>query len=429
MKYQALKGMMDILPDQVWKWQFVESVSRNIFNRFNFQEIRTPILESLPLFQRSIGEETDIVQKEMFQFKDRGDRDVVMRPEVTASVVRAFVEHQLKDGKLYYIGASFRAERPQAGRFRQFHQVGAELIGGKNPEDDVLLLKVLTALLAGLGLRRYQLKINSVGCQTTCRPEYRKVLKEYLKQKHAHLCENCQRRIETNIIRIFDCKVEGCQKAIEGAPRVLDHLCKPCEEHFAKVKELLDHEKDIPYQIEPRIVRGLDYYNRTVFEVSHDALGAQNAVGGGGRYDTLVGELGGSKDIGACGFACGMERLLMALDSEEGFKTEESAQRLRCGLIYLCVLGGNPELKTAARKIQGQLRGADFRVEELAAEDKPLKKHLEIANRLHALFVLILGEDEFREGTVSVKDMNSGTQEKIKLDAIETYLKGRLVSR
>lgn len=429
MKYQALKGMIDILPDEVWKWQFVESISRNIFNRFNFQEIRTPILESLELFQRSIGQETDIVQKEMFQFKDRGDRDVVLRPEVTASVVRAYVEHQLKDGKLYYIGPSFRAERPQAGRFRQFHQVGAELIGGKRPEDDVLLLKVLTAFLKGLGIQRYQLKLNSVGCQTTCRPEYRKVLKKYLTEKHAHLCENCQRRVETNIIRIFDCKTEGCQKAIADAPRILDYLCGSCKDHFEKVKTLLDQEKDIPYQIEPRIVRGLDYYNRTVFEITHDALGAQNAIGGGGRYDTLVGELGGSKDAGACGFACGLERLLIALESEEGFETEEIAQKFRSGLIYLCVLGTNPELKKQACELQNKLRAHDFRVEELSLEEKPLKKYLEIANRIGALFVLIFGEDELKEGKVSVKDMTSGDQEKLKLTEIESYLKGKMVSK
>ncbi len=428
MKYQALKGMPDILPGDIWKWQFVESVAKNIFSRYNFQEIRTPVLESLQLFQRSIGEETDIVQKEMFAFKDRGDREVVMRPEVTASVVRAYVEHQLKDGKLYYIGPSFRAERPQAGRFRQFHQVGAELIGGKAPEDDVLLLKLLTALLKGIGLENYALKLNSVGCQETCRPEYRKLLKKYLTEKHAHLCENCQRRIETNVIRVFDCKVEGCQKAIEGAPRIVDHLCGACKTHFDKVKSLLA-EEHVPYQLEPRIVRGLDYYNRTVFEITHDALGAQNAVGGGGRYDNLVGELGGPKDAGASGFACGMERLVMALESEEGFETEEIAQKFRSPLIYPCVLGGGAELRNEVRRIQKELRDADFRVEELAAEDKPLKKYLETANRLGALFVLILGEDEFKEKKVSIKDMNSGVQEKVNITDITPYLKGRLVSK
>lgn len=420
--------MMDILPDEVWKWQFVESTARRIFHRYNFQEIRTPIVESLDLFRRSIGEDTDIVQKEMFQFKDRGERDLVIRPEVTASVVRAYLEHRLREGKLYYLGPSFRAERPQAGRFRQFHQVGAELIGGIGPEEDVLLLKVMEALLKGLGILNYRLKLNCVGCEKACRPEFRKTLKSYLTEHHATLCENCKRRLETNIIRIFDCKSEGCQKAIAKAPKILDHLCDSCRIHFEKVKQLLNESGGIRYEIDPRIVRGLDYYNRTVFEVTHDALGAQNAIGAGGRYDSLVSEMGGPKEAGACGFACGIERLLVALESEEGFETEEIAQRYRSGLVYLCVLGTDPGLKEAAFRVQSQLRDGDFRVEEMRLEEKSLKKHLEIANRMHALYVLIFGEDEFREGKVSVKDMDSGVQEKVSLWEIADYLKGKRVS-
>ncbi|MBI4398332.1 MAG: histidine--tRNA ligase [Candidatus Omnitrophica bacterium] len=423
MKYQALKGMPDLLPDQIWKWQFVERVARSVFHRFNFQEIRTPILENLELFQRSIGGETDIVQKEMFAFEDRGGRQVVMRPEVTASVARAYVEHQLKNGKLFYIGPSFRAERPQAGRFRQFHQLGAELIGGKSAEEDVLLLKLLVMLLEELGIHQYTIKINSVGCPETCRPKFRQILKEYLEQKKSALCENCLRRLETNVIRILDCKGEACRSTVAEAPKMAEHLCDECQTHFTRVQSLLSAAR-VPFTVDPKIVRGLDYYNRTVFEVTHEALGAQNALGGGGRYDNLIAEMGGSKEVGASGFACGIERLLIALDGEKAFEKSDSVI-FRPPLVYFCVLGTNEALQKTALQIQEKLRKENFRVEEISLEDKPLKKHLEIANRLSAEFVLILGEDEFKEGKIAVKQMKARIQEQVPVSNIQAYLTER----
>ncbi len=419
-KFKSLKGMPDILPEDVWKWQYIESSVRNVFRQFNYTELRTPILESLDLFQRSIGQETDIVQKEMFQFQDRGQRNVVLRPEVTASVVRAYIEHQLAVDKLFYIGASFRAERPQAGRFRQFHQIGAEFIGAKGAEDDVAILALMQGLLMGLGLKDYVLEINSLGCKES-RAGYRKKLKDYLQSYISNMSEDSQRRIETNVIRVLDSKDPRDQEIIKKAPSILESLLPKSKEHLEQVKEILE-QRNIPYRINTKIVRGLDYYNDIVYEITHPALGAQNAIGAGGRYDSLVGELGGSKDCGACGFALGIERLIVALEGD-GVWGQNQFQN---ALVYMCVFGDSPDIKKKALEIQSELRKDNFSVEEISFKEVKMKKHFQRADRLNARVVILQGEDEFKEGQVSIKDMKTGTQEKVQYDSIKKVLKGIL---
>jgi len=413
--------MSDIVPQEVAKWQHIEDVSRRIFKRYNFKEIRTPIVESLGLFQRSIGQETDIVQKEMFQFQDRGGRDLVLRPEFTASVVRAYIQNQLKEGKLYYMGPSFRAERPQAGRYRQFHQIGAEFLGAKGAEDDVALLTLMMDLIEGLGVQKHKLEINTLGCKQS-REAFQKKLRDYLSKYESKLSEDSKRRLQSNVIRVLDSKDEKDQKIIAEAPTVLDSLSEDSLEHFNQVQEQLK-QRNIPFTVNPRIVRGLDYYNDVVFEIVHPELGAQSAIGAGGRYDGLIGELGGHKGTGACGFALGFERMLMALDGEGYFSQNKSSQK--SNLVYVCVLGENSEIDEEALKIQTLLRQNDFSVEEISSDRKAIKKHFQIADRLGAAFVIVIGEDEIKQNQLSVKQMETGNQEMVDRAEIVNYLKGK----
>ena len=303
----AIRGFNDILTDEVGKWQFVEKTAREVFEGFGFSEIRIPILERTDLFSRGIGEATDIVEKEMYTFTDKGGGSLTLRPEATASMARAYLEHQLYTfdpvAKLYCIGPMFRYERPQKGRYRQFYQIDAEVFGVGNPVVDAEVIVMLIHFLRRVGLEKLEIQINSLGCRD-CRPRYRDGLKAYLTKKSFQLCEDCQRRIQTNPLRIFDCKVETCQKAISDAPKVSDFICGECGQHFDKVKEFLSMA-GLDYVLNPRMVRGLDYYTRTAFEVVSYDLGSQNAVTGGGRYDNLFQEIGGL-DIPGIGFAIGM---------------------------------------------------------------------------------------------------------------------------
>ncbi len=315
---QAVRGMNDILPDQVGWWQRVENAAREVLENFGYREIRTPVAEKLELFARSIGESTDIVEKEMYAFQDRNGEWLALRPEATASIVRSYVQHSLHADsalrKLYEIGPMFRHERPQKGRYRQFHQIDAEVFGTDSPMIDAEMMHMLSLLIDRIGISGVILNINTLGCPE-CRQTYREILKDFLTAKGELFCADCLRRRETNPLRVFDCKVEKCQALLESAPMLIDYICEDCRVHFDAVKDYLE-KLGTRYMVNPRIVRGLDYYMRTTFEVITDRLGAQNAIGGGGRYNGLVRDLGGP-DVPAIGFAIGMERLIMLLQQEQ----------------------------------------------------------------------------------------------------------------
>jgi histidyl-tRNA synthetase len=413
---KAIRGFNDILPDEIGKWQFVEKTARQVFEGFGFSEIRIPILERTELFSRGIGEATDIVEKEMYTFTDRSGNSLTLRPEATASMARAYLEHQLYTfdpvAKLYCIGPMFRYERPQKGRYRQFYQIDAEVFGVENPVVDAEVIVMLIVFLRRVGLEKLELQINSLGCRA-CRPRYREELKKFLGRKAFQLCEDCQRRIETNPLRIFDCKVETCQEAIVNAPKVSDSICPECQKHFDKVKEYLE-TAGLPYILNPRMVRGLDYYTRTAFEVVSYQLGSQNAVTGGGRYDNLFQEMGGI-DIPGIGFAIGMERLVSLLPKDREF--------IQFPHLFIASLG--EETLKEAYQIVHQLHLQGIRA-ELDYEGKSLKSQMRRADKLKAQYVLILGEDELRKGRAILRDMKSKFQEEIPIPDLVNILKEKV---
>ena len=410
---QAIKGMNDILPGQIGWWHHVESTARKILEDFGYREIRTPVLEKLDLFARSIGESTDIVEKEMYAFPDSKGDMLAMRPEATASIVRAFIEHNLNADpfarKLYAIGPMFRHERPQKGRYRQFHQIDAEVFGMDDPMLDAEIMTMLRLFLERLGLTGVVLHLNSLGCQE-CRRSYRETLRAFLDGQVEGLCPDCQRRRSTNPLRTFDCKVERCGSVLASAPLLLDSICPDCREHFDTVKGYLEALKT-PFVVNPRMVRGLDYYMRTTFEIITDRLGAQNAVGGGGRYNGLVRDLGGP-DIPGIGFAIGMERLILLLQQDQ-------PERERPAPICIATLGG------AARQ-RGFLLAQELRASgmeaELDYEGRSLKSQMRRADKLGARYVLILGEDELQRGEIQLKDMVEKTQRMVPLAGIVEML-------
>ena len=383
----------------------MEATAREVFRSYNYQEIRTPIFEETVLFSRSVGEETDIVTKEMYTFDDRDGASLTLRPECTASVIRAYIEHRLDQlpglRKYYYLGPMFRRERPQKGRFRQFYQIGAECIGSESAVVDAEVIEMVVEMLRRLGLEELELLLNSVGCRD-CRSRYVAVLREKLREVAPRMCGNCQRRAETNPLRVLDCKVPDDQPIIDGLPSILDHVCEACQQHFATVRECLD-ERAITYRIKPRLVRGLDYYTRTTFEIVHGALGAQNSVLGGGRYDGLAEDLGSKIASPGIGFSIGEDRLVMILEetNPDGFR-----QQLE---IFVAPLGDD-----AVRHAGGlahELRRAGASVE--VAPGGRLKKLMEISNKLGARYTLILGGDEIAAGKYSLKDMASGDQQEV----------------
>lgn len=396
---KAVKGTRDILPPSSALWNHVESMARGVFRVYNYQEIRTPILEETALFARGVGQETDIVSKEMYTFEDRDGSSLTLRPEATASVMRAYIEHRLdqKPGlqKLYYIGPMFRRERPQKGRYRQFYQIGAEAIGSESPSVDAEVIEMVVDLLRRAGLEGFQLLINSVGDQN-CRPQYVALLKEKLLEVASRLCDDCQRRVETNPLRVLDCKVPEDQPIINTLPSIQDHLCDPCRTHFNAVKSHLD-DRGIGYEVRPRMVRGLDYYMRTTFEIVHGSLGAQNSVLGGGRYDGLAESLGSRVRSPGIGFSIGEDRLVMSL--------EQTA--LKEDPLVIVAFTGSENTRHAAVNAAAELRAEGIRVE--LAEGK-LKKVFEVANKLNARVALICGEDETAVGDISMKDMESQVQ-------------------
>lgn len=413
---QAIKGMNDILPNQVDWWQRVESTARQVLEDFGYREIRTPILEKLELFARSIGESTDIVEKEMYAFPDSKGDMLAMRPEATASIVRAYIEHNLNADpfarKLYAIGPMFRHERPQKGRYRQFHQIDAEAFGVDDPMLDAEIMFMLRLFLERLGLSGVLLHINSLGCPD-CRQTYREALRSFLAGHVEGLCPDCQRRRHTNPLRTFDCKVERCGMVLAGAPLLLDSICPECRDHFEAVQGFL-RELKTDYVVNPRMVRGLDYYMRTTFEIITDRLGAQNAVGGGGRYNGLVRDLGGP-DIPGIGFAIGMERLILLLQQDQSDTPRQAP-------VCIATLG------EAARR-RGFLLAQELRAQGLGAEmdyeGRSLKAQMRRADKLGSRIVLILGEDELRRGEIQLRDMVDKTQRMILLDAVIETLRQR----
>lgn len=411
MKINAPRGTNDILPPLSLKWQYIEKKARDLMARYNYQEIRTPIFEYTELFQRGIGETTDVVEKEMYTFTDKSGRSITLRPEGTAGIVRAYLENklygQMQPLKLYYIGPMFRYERPQAGRFRQFHQFGVEVFGSNDPALDAEVIVLGVNYLKELGLENLDIYINSIGCPD-CRKEYFKDLQEYFNQYRQELCEDCQSRIDRNPMRVLDCKVDNSKEIISNAPSILDYLCADCQEHFARVKDYLS-VLGLDYTIDARMVRGLDYYTNTVFEIKYSGLGAQDTILAGGRYNGLAEEIGG-KSIPGIGFAAGMERLLLTLEKEKVDLPESSELD-----IYLVTIG--EEARKEAIKLLYQLRNKGYRVETDYLE-RGMKSQLKAADRLMVKYAIILGDDELAQGKAIIKNMQTGEQEEIALEKI-----------
>ena len=398
---RAIKGTRDLLPPDTAVWNCVERVAREVFRAYNYHEIRTPILEETQLFARGVGQETDIVSKEMYTFEDRDGTSVTLRPENTASVIRAYIEHRLDQRpgvqKLYYIGPMFRRERPQKGRYRQFFQIGAEAIGSESPFLDAEVIELVIEILSRAGLTGFTLLINSVGC-SNCRPLFVEKLREALRPVASRLCVDCQRRVETNPLRVLDCKVPEDQPIIETLPSILDHLCEICRPHFAAVQTYLQ-DRGIAYEVKPRLVRGLDYYMRTTFEVIHGNLGSQNSVLGGGRYDGLAESLGSNVPAPGIGFSIGEDRLVMTVD-------QTAAEPLD---VFMAPLGDAALLHAGSLARDLRRSGASV---EVAANAK-LKRAMELANKLGARYALILGDDEIAAGEYSLKEMQSGQQQRV----------------
>jgi len=412
----AVKGMNDILPGEVETWQFLEQSAREVFGLYGFSEIRTPIPEKTELFCRSIGETTDIVEKEMYSFSDKGENFLTLRPEGTAPVMRSFIQNRLHNldpvSKLYYMGPMFRYERPQKGRYRQFHQLGVEVVGVEDAKIDAQVLAMLHQYFIRIGIDSVSLQINSLGCPE-CRPGYRQTLISYLESRLDNLCAECQRRYQTNPLRVLDCKAQGCQAATVDAPSVIEHLCSPCNDHFRQVKSYLEL-LDIPFEVNARMVRGLDYYVRTTFELVTDQLGSQNAVAAGGRYDGLVESLGGPS-LPGIGFAIGLERLVLM----------KGEQRISAGGPQLFIAALGEEATEQAFVLMSQLQAAGVRA-EMDYLGKSLKSQMRRANKLNAVFTLILGEEELASGQAQLKDMADSSQSTVALDTLVATLTEKL---
>jgi len=412
---KAVTGTKDILPSDIPRWKYLEKTVERVFASFNYKEIRTPIFEETALFARGIGEETDIVGKEMYSFTDRSDTSLTLKPEMTAAVVRAYLEHSLGAQqplvKLFYMSPMFRQERPQAGRFRQFHQFGAEAIGSKSPLLDVEMIQMAYEILKSLGLKNLTVKINSLGTPET-RENYKKLLKEFLEDKKNKLSEDSRRRFETNILRIFDSKVESDQKIIKDAPKLVDHLDEESKADFEVVKDQLA-KYEIPFEIDPALVRGLDYYTKLTFEIDSGSVGAQTALCGGGRYDLLIETLGGKPTL-ATGFAAGIERILLACENEKSFTVP--VQSIDVYLVRI-----SDELESFVSEIAGKLRKENLLV-DFDYLQRSVKAQMREANKLNAKYVLFIGGDEYKEGLMNLKNMSNGVEEKIKFDKVDTII-------
>ncbi len=413
---RALRGTQDILPDQTWKWQYLEETVRRLFAVYGYQEIRTPMFESTDLFQRGIGDTTDVVTKEMYTFEDRGKRSITLRPENTASAVRAYLEHKIygdqQVNKYYYIGSMFRYDRPQAGRFREFHQLGAEVFGSDSPAADTEIIAFPYQLFRELGLKDLKVYVNSIGCPK-CRPVYRQKLIDFFRPKIDRLCDDCRERLEKNPLRILDCKEESCKEASIGAPEITDYLCDECREKFSALKEGLD-ASGIPYEVDPRLVRGLDYYTNTAFEIQYLPLGAQSAICGGGRYDGLADEIG-DIHVPGVGFAAGMERLILALEMQGLFPEENKS-----GGVFVAAVG--KEAVPAAVGILQNLRNAHIHAES-DLQGRSLKSQMKRADKMGASAVVIIGDEELAVRRAVVRRMDTSEQSTVPFEEIAAAVK------
>jgi len=409
------RGTKDILPEVSANWQYIEQTMRDICRLYGYKEIRTPVFEHTELFLRGIGETTDIVSKEMYTFTDRGERSITLRPENTAAVVRAYLEHKLYAEslltKLFYIGPMFRYDRPQAGRYRQFHQFGIEALGSQGPAIDAEVIILAVQLLERLGLKELNLLLNSVGCPE-CRPVYRAKLQEHLREKTSELCMDCQSRFERNRMRILDCKKEKCTEESKGAPHITDCLCNDCNSHFEQLKSLLT-AAGIQFTLNPRLVRGLDYYTKPAFEIQYAPLGSQSAVCGGGRYDGLVTECGGQATP-SIGFAVGIERILLALE-KQGLLPDKGNEID----VFVAPIGKESQVPAFSLLCDLRKRGLTA---EMDFMNRNIKGQMKQANKYPARFVAIIGEDEVAQGKVMLKNMESGIQKLVAMNEVQNMI-------
>ncbi len=413
MKLKIVKGTRDLHGEDLERFQFLEEKAKEVFSLYGYEELRTPVLEKTELFAHGVGEDTDIVGKEMFLLEDRRGRSLAMRPEMTASVVRSVITgnhmQQANYRKFYYVGPMFRYEQPQKGRYRQFHQIGAEYFGVSTPDADAEMLQMLRHYFNAINLKAVSFQLNTIGCQKPeCRPAFKKQLINFLEANRAQLCENCQRRMDTNPLRVLDCKEKSCQAITADAPKIYEHVCNECSTHFAELKAILD-DHGVVYELNEKLVRGLDYYSRTVFEVYSANLGAQSAAGGGGRYDGLF-EIYGSPIIPALGFALGQDRLAMLIDMQEkqknGVFVVGHDTKMVSKLVAECRESG---IKTLYDPFQSSIK-SQFRQ----------------ANKANVNHVLLLGEEELKTGTVSLKNMQSSEQTTISLNQVVETIKSEL---
>ncbi len=414
---KAPRGTKDIIPAEAYKWNYLEEKFRDLCRLYGYEEIRTPVFEHTELFKRGVGDTTDIVQKEMYTFKDRGDRDLTLKPEGTAGVIRAFIENKMyaetQPTKLFYITPCFRYERPQSGRQRQFHQFGVEAIGSDTPSLDAEVISLAMQFLGEVGLKDLTVSINSVGCPV-CREEYNRLLKDYLAAKADVLCDLCNDRRDKNPMRVIDCKNETCQANIVDIPLMADHLCDNCKDHFDQLKSYLD-EMDIKYVVDKKIVRGLDYYKRTAFEIISNDLGAQSTVCGGGRYDGLVEQIGGPSGYSGIGFGLGAERLLLTLEAngvEIGNPNHTD--------IFVVTIGDKAKLKSFSIL-------KDLRVNHISADkdhlDRSLKAQFKYSNKINAKYTIVIGDDELDKDKATLKNMETGDQKLIKISELVNELR------
>lgn len=405
---KAPKGTMDVVPENSFKWQFIEDKIREITKEFGISEIRTPVFEHTELFQRGVGDTTDVVEKEMYTFNDKGDRSITLRPEGTSGAVRLFIEHGLFNNpmpiKTFYLTSCYRYEKPQAGRLREFHQFGVEYFGTQNPSADAEMMQLPMLLYSRLGLKGLTLNINSIGCPK-CRKAYNEKLREYLSGHYDELCDTCKSRYERNPMRILDCKSPVCKQIAKGAPLLIDNICQECEAHFEQVKKYLE-AVGMDYEIDPYIVRGLDYYTKTVFEITAQNKNSNNTICGGGRYDGLVEELGGNATP-ACGFALGMERLLLTME-EQGIEIPDTSN------VKIFVGSMGEQSSMFAHRLVQELRSIGVSAER-DHMDRSVKAQLKYANKIRAEYVIVLGDDEIESGKVKLKNMAKG--EEITVDA------------
>lgn len=419
MAIQAPRGTKDVLPEESYKWIYIEGLIRELTDLFGYKEIRTPTFEHTELFERGVGDTTDIVQKEMYTFLDRGNRSITLKPEGTAGAVRAYIENKLyaepQPVKMFYFTPVFRYEKPQAGRLREHHQFGVEIFGASEASIDAEIITLAMSLFERLGMKDLELNINSIGCPK-CRPIYHEALKEYLSARKDSLCKTCIERYDKNPLRILDCKIHECKEVIKDIPIILDYLCSECENHFSTLKKYLN-SVGLSYSVNPMIVRGLDYYTKTVFEIITNSIGSQGTVCGGGRYDMLVEECGGPS-VPGIGFGMGIERLLMCMESQG---LVFPAQK-KCDVFFVTI--GN-DVSEKAYAIVNLLRNNTI-FADMDHVGRSVKAQFKYADKLGTRWVCILGEDELRNGVIKIKEMAKGTEEIVPIEELVSYINGRI---